>query len=368
MPATPACGRCGRIVAYACGYARGLAGPVNDVGVGCSGECAEASRTRRLRRRGHHPSPPPYHTTAGKSGPCVWMDRPRRGTIRGEPIPCRCRVHVDAEPIWRARRAAPRGRLRHGLANVITRCPLRGAMAGTFVCKTCGRSFAPYSRGRHVYCKRCRDKADRSLGRSAGRAIHAQCKECGKAFTAASRVQLFCSGECRLEGKRRRAREYKRREMADPRKRAMAAARTRASIARRRDGAAGGGGERPRPRPAGSGAGRTSNGARPRSITCTLCGRSFARSGRGCHAHCNQCRAEADRLVAKVRSAKCKVCGRVFAVASRLARYCSDECRAEVVRRANRKMYSRRMADPEERAKAAARIRALMAAKKAMEK
>ena len=236
-------------------------------------------------------------------------------------------------------------------------------MAGPFVCQTCGRSFVPYSRGRHVYCKRCRDKADRSVGRT----IHAQCKECGKAFTAASRIQLFCSGECRLEGKRRRAREYRRREMADPRNRAMAAARTRASIARRRDGArAGGGGERQRRRPAGSGGGRTSNGVPPRSITCTLCGRSFARSGRGYHAHCNQCRAKADRLIAKVRSAKCGVCGRVFAAASRLARYCSDECRTEAARSANREMYSRRMADPEKRAKAAARIRALMAAKKAM--
>lgn len=240
---------------------------------------------------------------------------------------------------------------------------MRGAMAGPFECMTCGRSFAPYSSGRHVYCKRCRDKADRSVGS----AIHAQCKECGRAFTAASRRQRFCSGECRLEGRRRRAREYKRRELADPRNRAIDAARRRASIARRRD-RAGGGGEGERRRPAGRGAGRTSNGAPSRSIPCGLCGRSFAQSGRGYRVYCNQCRARADRSIAKVRSVKCGECGREFVAASHMSRYCSHECRTAAIRRTNRELYSRRMADPAERARIAARSRAQLAAKKAMKK
>ena len=228
-------------------------------------------------------------------------------------------------------------------------------MAGQHACLVCGRAFAPYGRGRHVYCKRCKGRADRSIGRT----VRAQCKECGSAFTATSRAVQFCSDACRLEARRRYFREYKRRQMADPQYRAMAAARMRASHARCRGGA----GEKER-RQADSGAGRASSGAPPRSIACRLCGRGFAPYGRGRHVYCKRCNDKADRDAAKVPSLKCRECGKAFTAASRLVRYCSDECRAAVARHAHRRMYRRRMDDPEERAKVAARARAWNAAKK----
>ena len=80
------------MAAYVCGDARGLAGPLSDVSVRCSG-CVEASRAGRLCRCGQ---PPSYRTTTGKSGPCVWNGRPREGPVRDVPIPCRCRACAEA--------------------------------------------------------------------------------------------------------------------------------------------------------------------------------------------------------------------------------------------------------------------------------
>ena len=35
----------------------------------------------------------------GKIMVCVWKDRPRDGPVPDEPIQCRCKKHVEADPI-----------------------------------------------------------------------------------------------------------------------------------------------------------------------------------------------------------------------------------------------------------------------------
>lgn len=239
-------------------------------------------------------------------------------------------------------------------------------MAEPRPCLVCGRNFVPTGRGRHAYCKRCKGRADRSIGGT----IQAQCKVCGGAFAAASRAVRFCSDACRLEDKRRRAREHKRRRMADPRYRVIAAARVRASVARRRGGV----GEKERrrqqqqqrPRQAGgASAGSASSGApTTRSIACAMCSRGFVPRGRGTHVYCKRCKDKADRDAAKVPTLKCRECGKAFTAAVRQSRYCSDGCRAAAARRVDHEKYRRRMADPEERARVAARARVWRASKK----
>lgn len=98
MPITIVCTRCGKILAYVYGDARGLAASIGGSGgvkVRCP-ECAEANRARRMCRCGH---PLPYHTTTGRVGACVWKDWPREGPVRDEPIQCKCRVYAEADPI-----------------------------------------------------------------------------------------------------------------------------------------------------------------------------------------------------------------------------------------------------------------------------
>lgn len=91
------------------------------------------------------------------------------------------------------------------------------------VCLNCGRDFAPYDGGNHpVRRKRCTAKADMDLDR----VVTMACKECGKEFTAPSRV----------------ARESARRRMADPEILALASARRMAWVAAHR-GDKGGRGE-----------------------------------------------------------------------------------------------------------------------------
>ena len=238
-------------------------------------------------------------------------------------------------------------------------------MAKQYACLVCGRGFEAYGRGRHTYCKRCAARADRSIGGT----IQAQCKVCGGTFAAASRAFRLCSVECRLEDKRRRAREYGRRKMADPRNRGVAAARARAAHARLRGGAAGEKGRRPRQVADGGGGagGRASSGAPTRSIACGMCGRGFAPYGGTRTAYCKRCRDKADRDAVKMPTLKCRECGKAFTAATRRLRYCSDECRAAGARRIDHEKYRRRMGDPEERAKVAARARAWKASKKGRE-
>ena len=163
--------------------------------------------------------------------------------------------------------------------NLICRRSARGAMQGPFVCRLCGRNFAPYAATRQVYCKRCRARAERE----ANKVLRVRCKECGKTFSTTSRAVRYCSEECRravrarqrnaprrrrpardettkcrtcgkvfkpdrkpgsplvycslacrAEGRRRLSREAMRRYVADPEKRALTAARTRAAAARRK--------------------------------------------------------------------------------------------------------------------------------------
>lgn len=232
----------------------------------------------------------------------------------------------------------------------------RGAMAQTVDCRVCGRSFV--RRGNYVYCKRCAAKADRAIARDP----HMGCKECGKPLLTDSRGVRYCSDECRTDAKRRRAREYGRRQLMDPRKRAIATARVRAIVARRRARDAGGppgrGRGRQRKQADGGAAGLPPRAARPRTLTCRLCGRSFEMRGRGSRSYCKRCAAMADREAARKPRRQCKECGKKFDSKAHFVRYCSDECRAKVTKRRERRNNRSRSADPEKSAIAAARRRA----------
>ena len=238
-------------------------------------------------------------------------------------------------------------------------------MARTSTCRLCGKSFEPHGRGMRYYCKPCTAKADRAASKETA----TKCKECGKRFSISSRFHVYCSDGCRIEGGRRRIREYMRRYLADPEKRAMYLARARAGAASRTAGAG--------RRPAGSG-GRRNGGraaARPPSrplnmerSTCRLCGRSFVPYGSAARAHCKQCAARFDREVSRALRAKCKECGKEFSAKSRNFRYCSDKCRADGHRRGAREYVRRRTADPEQRAIMSARGRAQNVAYRARKK
>ena len=219
------------------------------------------------------------------------------------------------------------------------------------------------------YCERCTAKADRDVAS----AIDAKCKECGKEFSTRNRLVRYCSDKCRIEGGRRRLREYRSRYMADPEKHAMYLARTRAAAASRRRAMAAG------RRPAGGGSGGRRKDARaaasppPRPSNakqraCRLCGRSFASRGRSPRIHCRQCVARLAGEVSRVLRVKCKEFGKVLSTKRRNVRYCSSKCSAEVIRRRLREYARRRRADPEQRAILSARGRARKAAHKAGKK
>ncbi len=59
----------------------------------------------------------------------------------------------------------------------------------------------------------------------------------------------------------------------------------------------------------------------------------------------------------------CRECGKEFSTTNRIVRYCSDACRAAGKARGKRESNRERMADPEKRDLAAARIRAGKAAR-----
>ena len=99
------------------------------------------------------------------------------------------------------------------------------------ICGMCGRSFFPYGRANHAYCKRCTAKADREIARR----LHAKCKECGKAFATANSNVRYCSKACSANGARRSRRESRRRRMADPERRAIESAYVRAWYAAQRE-------------------------------------------------------------------------------------------------------------------------------------
>ena len=97
------------------------------------------------------------------------------------------------------------------------------------------------------------------------------------------------------------------------------------------------------------------------TVDCRLCGRSFVRPGSGNHAYCKRCAARTDRVISEVRRVDCKACGKPLSTTNRSVRYCSDECRADGRRRRAREYSSRVRADPEKRAIAYARTRAIAA-------
>ena len=98
-------------------------------------------------------------------------------------------------------------------------------------CGLCGRTFAPYGRVRHAYCKQCTTKADAEAGTSHRK----DCRECGKEFTAKPHAVLYCSDACRASGKRTNVLEYRRRIAADPARHAAKLARQRAWYAAHKD-------------------------------------------------------------------------------------------------------------------------------------
>lgn len=228
-------------------------------------------------------------------------------------------------------------------------------MAEPITCKLCGRDFAPYSRSYHVYCRRCRAKSDRRLGRT----MIVKCRVCGGGFSTAHPLACYCSDKCRAEARRRADREYHRRYSSDPKKRALVLARGRATAAAHADRERGG-----RRRPAGRAAGRLSRNQEASTAVCEMCGRSFAQYGGTIRVHCRRCTAKADRDIGRVLRANCKECGRAFSATSRTIRYCSKACSSEGSRRSRTASRRRTMADPERRAVAAARTRAWNAAQR----
>ena len=237
-------------------------------------------------------------------------------------------------------------------------------MARTAACRLCGKSFGAHGRGRSVYCERCTARTDRAVASD----NNPECKECGKRFSKTIRFRAYCSDKCRIEGGRRRIREYMRGYMADPEKRAMCLARTRMSAAKRK--------AREERRPAASGRRKDGTAAgRPPSRplnakrdTCRLCGRSFEPYGSAKRAHCQQCAARFDKEVSRVLRAKCKQCGKAFSTKSRNVLYCSTKCSADGSRRGTREYLRTRAADPELRAIRAARGRASNVAYRARKK
>ena len=227
-----------------------------------------------------------------------------------------------------------------------------GAMAERGTCRLCGSALEQYGRaGRHSCCRQCTAKA----GGDAGRTVRTECKECGRAFAAATLRARYCSDECRIEGRRRRVRECIRRYLADPGKRAIMMAQRRARAASRRAEkereARGNEQRQPRPRPR-----RTAGRAAARkSSVCRLCGCAFEQYGRtGRHSYCRQCTARADREVARTLRVECGICGKEFSSVHRAVRYCSTACSAEARRRGAREGARRRVADQRRRAAAAA--------------
>ena len=240
----------------------------------------------------------------------------------------------------------------------------RSAMAARGTCRLCGRTFEQYAGAPTVYCKRCRARADKKVGRT----LRARCKECGKAFDAASLLLRYCSDKCRVDGRRRRVRESSRRYRADPEKRAMLSAqrRARAASLRAKDGRGGRGKGRPQRRPQRRTPRRRPAGraAAPRSSVCRLCGRTFEEYGRvRYHFYCKRCTAKTDRAAARTLRVDCGICGKMFATTHRSVRYCSTACSNESKRRSDRKSNRKRMADPEKRAVMAAAVRAQFAAR-----
>ena len=230
-------------------------------------------------------------------------------------------------------------------------------------CQLCGRSFERSGRARSIFCKPCNDKASLKVGR----VLTVQCAECGGKFSTRTRSARYCSDGCRLEAKRRKGREYVQKYLADPEKRARFMARSRAYAAAKRDRRRKEKGRR-RERPtAGRGAARLPRAA-PNSgkqMACRLCGAAFAPyGGIANRTYCRACTAKTDRDAARVLTVRCKECGKKFSTKSRTVRYCSAQCSTEGRRRSGRGSRRRSMADPENRAVAAARIRAWSAAQR----
>ena len=149
-----------------------------------------------------------------------------------------------------------------------------------YVCLNCGRDFDPYKRGVQLYCSPCRNRA----AKEATKTMSIRCKECRRPFKTTHRSvrycsdpcrmagyervrsdarrrprrllsgtvncricgkkfkigighgkrRVFCSDECRAEGKKIRNREDMRKYLSDPKRRAIQRARTNMAVTRQR--------------------------------------------------------------------------------------------------------------------------------------
>ena len=286
--------------------------------------------------------------------PPVWRraGAPHAGSARGD-------VRYRPVLLRRRRRRAPSG----PLASLIAQGAMRGPVGKTLTCRTCGRGFERIRRADpYLYCKGCTARADREIARKARR----NCRECGNTFSPKTPAARYCSDACRSAGARRAVIERERRLMADPEKRARRLASARAYAAAHPAGKRG----KKRPTRAGRGAARPRrSAAAAEPYACALCGRDFAPYGGGRHpVHCKRCSAKADREIGEERTLNCKECNKKFTTSNHTVRYCSAKCRTDTRRRVALERYHSRMADPEERALAAARQRARLAAGGAREK
>ena len=138
-----------------------------------------------------------------------------------------------------ARRAAERGEQPPPRASrdVESQRP-NAKSAEPYPCALCGRKFEPYGGRRPAYCKRCRAKVDKEIGKK--RTLN--CKECGKEFSTLNRIVRYCSRECNAAGRSRISNKSSRRRLEDPETRALAAARSRARYAVHKGGKMGRGG------------------------------------------------------------------------------------------------------------------------------
>ena len=237
---------------------------------------------------------------------------------------------------------------------------MRGPVAKTLTCRTCGRGFERSRRASpYVYCKRCTARADKEVARKP----RVDCKECGRTFSAKMRTVRYCSDACRTAAARRANAESQRRYKADPQNRARMLALARASAARR----AAERGDKPPPL-----ASRDVKSLRPNARSaepypCALCGLDFAPYGGRRPSYCKRCRAGVDKEIGRKRTLNCKECGKEFSTLNRTVRYCSKECNAAGRSRISNKSSRRRLEDPEIRALDAARQRARSVARRARE-
>ena len=224
MAASKACQVCGRTFApyggthHAC-CKRCTARADRAVGGLRSLECKECGRKFTAASRAFRYCSDACRTEGGRRRIRGYMRRYAKDPAKHALMLARVRASKEAR---RAREGGPRRGHRNSVDGA------SGAKGKeTSTCGLCGLPFAPYGHTWHAYCKQCTTNADREVAR----VRRVDCKECGKAFTAAHLTVRYCSDACSAAGKRRTDRESRRRHAADPKNRAINRARSRACYA-----------------------------------------------------------------------------------------------------------------------------------------